>query len=417
MRDKLTLIDMFSGAGGLSEGFFRAGFDIVSHIEMNKYAAMSLETRALFHFLNDNKLEKEYYAYLNGAISRKEFFENNEEFSAQILVEEISEDNVNSLIKMIEQRMADLSIKKIDGIVGGPPCQAYSHVGRARCPNSMKADQRNYLYNHYINFLKHFRPNFFVFENVPGMKDALNGEVYRDFQQKLEKLNYGLYDPILNAKNFGVPQSRERLIVIGQKADEYSEIQFGKEKPEGKVQDHLRDLPKLQPGEGTDDVQEYRKKYKNPPKLLEKKGIRTKKDSLIHHKARNHNDTDRKIYREVINIWRNEKRRMKYNELPEELKSHRNTRCFQDRFKVVAGDLDYSHTIVAHIAKDGHYHIHYDPDQGRSITVREAARLQSFPDNYKFEGSRTSQYTQIGNAVPPLMAEKIAYKILEIAGG
>lgn len=146
-------------------------------------------------------------------------------------------------------------------------------------------------------------------------------------------------------------------------------------------------------------------------------GIRGDRDVLRHHRARRHNPRDREIYRRTIDAWNSERRRLKYTELPLELRTHRNTRSFLDRYKVVAGDLPFSHTVVAHISKDGHYYIHPDREQARSLTVREAARIQSFPDNYIFEGPMTSKYRQIGNAVPPLMSEKIALKLYEIYMG
>ena len=132
------------------------------------------------------------------------------------------------------------------------------------------------------------------------------------------------------------------------------------------------------------------------------------------HVARTHIERDRKIYREVIAAWFNEKKRIKYTDLPDELCTHRNRNAFLDRFKVVASDMPACHTMMAHISKDGHYFIHPDIEQARSITVREAARIQSFPDDFYFEGSRTAAFTQIGNAVPPLMAKGIAEKIKEM---
>ena len=133
-----------------------------------------------------------------------------------------------------------------------------------------------------------------------------------------------------------------------------------------------------------------------------------KNDILTWHVARPNIARDREIYKMVIHTWNTEKRRLKYTDLPPELCTHRNRTAFLDRFKVVAGDLPFSHTLVAHISKDGHYFIHPDYGQARSISVREAARIQSFPDNFFFEGSRTSAFVQIGNAVPPLMASGIA---------
>ncbi len=313
--------------------------------------------------------------------------------------------------------MDDLGIKKIDGIIGGPPCQAYSIVGRSRSPDCMKKDRRNYLYEHYIKFLKEFDPDFFVFENVPGMLSArTNRNIFEDFNNQIENLDhdYTINHRILHADDFNVLQSRKRLIVVGHKFDkDFFETPF-KAKANGyTVSDVLNDLPFLEPEEGTDSPQKYKGKI---TEYLKKFHIRTKKDLLIQHRARYHNERDREIYRYAVETWENKGQRIRYDKLPSHLKTHKNQKSFIDRFKVIAGNLPASHTIMAHISKDGHYYIHPDINQARSLTVREAARIQSFPDNFKFEGPMTSQYMQVGNAVPPLMAEGIAMRIEEFMG-
>ena len=136
------------------------------------------------------------------------------------------------------------------------------------------------------------------------------------------------------------------------------------------------------------------------------------------HQARPHTEQDLEIYRIAVRRWNEGRQRLKYSTLPPHLKTHRNRVSFTDRFKVVAGDLPFAHTVVAHICKDGHYYIHPDVEQNRSITPREAARLQTFPDDYYFEGvngrpSRTHAFRQIGNAVPVLLSRGIAAKLKE----
>ena len=224
-------------------------------------------------------------------------------------------------------------------------------------------------------------------------------------------MGYNLSYKILTATDFNVLQKRKRLIIVGHQSNE-NFLEFNKNNSNKfKVWDLLDDLPKLQAGEGDDSSKDYTKKAS---KYLTKFKIRSNNDKIIQHNARNHNENDREIYRLVINAWNKNHKRLKYDELPERLKSHKNRKSFVDRFKIVAGDLPYSHTIMAHLSKDGHYFIHPDIEQARSLTVREAARIQSFPDNYKFEGPRTSQFKQVGNAVPPLMAEEIARHIKKI---
>jgi DNA (cytosine-5)-methyltransferase 1 len=411
--NEFTVLDLFAGAGGLSEGFFRTGYNFLSHIDKDKNALMTLETRAIYHALNAAGLDDIYWGYLKGQYGRQDFLKECGPFSEQIskgIIElELTSVTREKIVSKIDKCRMNSGTKNIDLIIGGPPCQAYSIVGRSRDPQRMQNDTRNYLYRYYLELLKYFKPSIFVFENVPGMRSAKGGEIYESFKRRAMNCGYIIEDKILDSQDFFVLQKRKRLIVIGWRS-EY-DLEYPSFKPVDHsyiVSDLLSDLPPLNPGDGSDSFQSY---MGPPTEYLVRAGIRSKKDVLIQHSARTHNDRDKAIYRHAITAWFKDHRRLKYDELPEELKTHNNRKSFKDRFKVVEADRSYSHTILAHISRDGHYYIHPDINQSRSLTSREAARIQSFPDNYKFEGSKKSQYRQIGNAVPPLMAEGIAHAI------
>jgi DNA (cytosine-5)-methyltransferase 1 len=336
-----------------------------------------------------------------------------ENIATGMINKEISEDNLFDLFKNIEKRLTRLKLKKIDVIAGGPPCQAYSLVGRARDPYNMGNDPRNYLYKLYAKFLQKFKPEVFVFENVPGLLSAGEGKLWEDVKKHFGNAGYVVDYKILNACDFGVLQNRKRVIVIGWRKEfnfHYPEFKKNEEITNYKVRDILVDLPPLLPGEKITNGNYV----SEPTSYLKKYGLRSKEDFLTLHITRKVNDRDRKIYRLAIEMWGKHKKRLMYTDVPEKYRTHNNQKSFLDRFKVVAINLPCSHTVVAHLAKDGHYYIHPDIKQLRSISVREAARLQSFPDNYCFEGPMTSKFRQIGNAVPPLMAEKIARKIREM---
>jgi DNA (cytosine-5)-methyltransferase 1 len=412
---------MFAGAGGLSEGFFRHNFNFISHIEMNPFAALTLETRSIYHGLkkcNREDIYTDYFQNISEKSARQRFIKQWESLEGRdinVITEEISNSSENSIINGVDTRLKEHNNENVDVIIGGPPCQAYSLIGRGRDPEGMKNDPRNTLYLHYLKFLKKLSPEIFVFENVPGIKTARNGEIFTDFQNRATKLGYTVKSQELNALDFGVLQDRKRVIIIGWKNDhdlDYPSFEINR--AEHNIWDLLEDLPSLKPGEGTNGLQKYKKK--KPSQYLRESGIRNGEHALLHHEARKHNDRDRKIYRKAIKLWNTERKRLSYDNLPANLRTHKNITSFLDRFKVVDGDY-YSHSIVAHLSKDGHHFIHPDYKQARSITVREAARIQSFPDNYIFEGPRTAQYVQIGNAVPPLMAEGIAKKIEEMLQG
>jgi len=402
-----NVIDIFAGAGGLSEGFRRAGFNIVSHIEMDDKACNSLQTREAYYYcLEQNKIDL-YKSYIKGEITQKEFYSYiPQKILEKVINKEIKNGTFANICKTIDKQRNN---KKITGIIGGPPCQAYSIAGRSRMGKSVEKDHRNYLYKQYFKFLKKYNPDFFVFENVSGLETAKKGSILEDIKTNFENLGYDIDYKILDAKNFGVLQSRKRLILIGFKNNlnlKYPE--FTLEEPKYNIKNLFSDLPFLKAGEENNNY------YQKANTCLEETHIRSKKwDVLTQNKTRTHNERDLKIYQIQAERKLKNLPEYKYNELPKSLITHKNTKIFLDKFKVVPYN-NISHTIVAHISKDGHHYIHPDVKQNRSLTVREAARIQSFPDDYFFEGSFTNAFKQIGNAVPPLMAEKIAMQILKI---
>ncbi len=410
-KKKLTFIDLFAGAGGLSEGFIRAGYEPIAHVEMDAAACYTLRTRAAYHWLRERKKEKIYEQYLRGEINREKLYS---EIPPEVLETVINYPIGGDHNSKIHQRIDELlEGRKVDLIVGGPPCQAYSLVGRARKEDGMKGDLRNYLYVQYARYLERYQPKMFVFENVLGLKSAGKGVYLQNMEKLFNKKGYQIKLFTVAANNFGVLQNRKRIIIIGWQEHlkielpDLEKISYNANHTVGEL---FEDLPLRQAGEGEDKFCSYKSKV--VPKYLKDTGIRNGIDVLTHHMARPHTEQDKKIYRIAVDMLE-EGKRLNYNELPEKLKTHNNRHSFFDRFKVVHADAAYSHTVVAHIAKDGHYYIHPDKTQNRSLTVREAARLQSFPDDFYFEGvkegkNRTAAFKQIGNAVPPLMAFNIA---------
>ncbi|MCU0421535.1 MAG: DNA cytosine methyltransferase [Bacteroidia bacterium] len=400
---KLNYIDLFAGAGGLSEGFIREKFEPVAHVEMSAEAADTLKTRIAFHHFSLKKNLTKYYSYLQQDISRNELWDSiPQHLLESVINEEITDNTIESIFKIIDSQLDE---KKVDVIIGGPPCQAYSLVGRSRDPNRMKGDKRNFLFRYYAKFLIRYKPKYFVFENVLGLLTAGNAKYLNEMLELFEEIGYSADMKVLNAEEYGVLQKRRRVIIIGRKGK--TKFQFPElQKMENNWQtkrDLFFDLPYLKPGQEL-EVVGY---TKNINEYLKKTETRNGINYTTQHITRNHNDRDLEIYSLAIDKWLNDRQRLKYNDIPKRLQTHKNTEAFLDRYKVI-DPTGYSHTVVAHIAKDGHYYIYPDPKQVRSISVREAARIQSFPDNYFFEGGRTAAFKQIGNAVPPLMAEKIA---------
>ncbi len=393
-KRKYTFIDLFAGCGGLSEGFYRQGFKALAHVEIDHWACETLRTRMKFYGYKDS--------------------------DKAVIEQDITSEDI---LERIEEVVKG---KTVDIIIGGPPCQAYSTAGRVRDGKRMATDARNYLFESYVRILEHYRPKFFVFENVTGLLNAkVEGSLI--FPRVINALGQSyklISDPeilVHNTADYGVPQIRKRVIIMGVRNDIdkdvmqlYNDVVKTHWNPEvpaieriGRkqfvnVMQAIGDLPPVEPGHDASTEEfnypcdnEFLKRIGNP-------GLHP----LMDHIARNHNDLDRERFQVMIhNHWSFGRLR---REMPQY--EHEHARVFDNSYVVQWWDMP-SKTILAHIHKDGFQFIHPDEAQRRTFTVREAARIQSFPDDFEFKGSRGEKYKQIGNAVPPLFAEALAKSI------
>lgn len=399
---KIRFVELFAGAGGLSDGFMESGCEPIAFVEQDKYCCDTLKTRLIYHQLKAQKKISKYYAYLRGGMSKQDF---HGLIDSGILDKVICQ-KIDAAVtpKIINHIKKTLKGKKLDLLLGGPPCQSYSIIGRP-VNQHKKDDERLYLYQHYFQFLKKLSPEMFVFENVPGLLTLKKGKIHEKIMKDFESLGYEVVSQTLDASDYKVLQGRKRVIIVGKKKGSVH-LSLTSINHDFKVADILSDLPPLRPGS------ENNQYIGEPTKYLRQTKIRTNEKFVTLHEARKHNARDLEIYRIAVKAWNSSKKRIQYPDLPKALKTHHNQTSFLDRFKVVAKNLPTSHTMIAHIAKDGHYYIHPDIKQNRSLSVREAARIQSFPDNYFFEGPRTAKFTQIGNAVPPLLSKSIAMELI-----
>ena len=416
IKKEYTFIDLFAGAGGLSEGFIKAGFSPIAHIEMKQDACNTLKTRSAFHYLKAQGKLSIYEDYLKNKVEGTDgsilWNQVPPEVTNAAICATIGEDTINGIFKKVDALKGD---KTVDIIIGGPPCQAYSVAGRARMGKAVEEDPRNELYKYYVQFLERYQPKMFVFENVLGIITAKRGEPFADLKKLVDELGYDMDAKVQIASEHGVLQNRQRVIIVGWKrntSDKFGYPELAKESmPYTVMNDLFSDLPIRKAGEGKLCEPISYTRPLSEMEYLDKSGIRGVLDFTTQHLARPTNDNDREIYKIAVEMWKDGKQRLNYAKLPTRLQKHKNKETFLNRFSVVDPD-GCSHTVVAHIAMDGHYYIYPTPnptmDNVRSITVREAARLQSFPDDYYFEGSRTSALMQIGNAVPVILAQKIA---------
>lgn len=398
MEKKLNNIELFAGAGGLLDGFEQTGlYNLIGAVEWQKPQINTLIKRLETKYKLSNAKEK----VLHFDIQRtNELFKgwNDEKFGIS--------DGLDSLVKN----------QKIDIISGGPPCQAYSLAGRIRDNNGMKDDYRNFLFESYIAVVARYNPKIIVFENVEGILSAIpTGEKITDLiKEKFNEIGYEIVDDLrkyalLDFTEFGVPQKRKRVIIVGIRRDDkninyqeilhyfYSQI-LNKQKTNliKTVKDAIFDLPPIYPLEQPTTRQAYQNN-----------------SNINGHSCRFHSLRDQEIFFTLAEDIKNKTNLYSTTESLIELYYQKTGKKSNvHKYYVLRWD-EASNTIPAHLKKDGLRHIHPDPNQKRSITVREAARLQTFDDDFEFIESMGANYEMIGNAVPPLFAKKLALSIFE----
>lgn len=396
---KLNTIELFAGAGGLLDGFKKTQkYNLVAAVEWLKPQVRTLRNRLKSKY-NMGSLADEIV--LNFDIQRSD-----ELFHGWDDVEYEPSSGLDQLVGK----------KKIDIICGGPPCQAYSIAGRVRDKDGMKNDYRNFLFEAYIRVVKQYNPKIIVFENVEGILSAIpTGEKITDLiRSAFSQIGYEIIDDLrtyalLDLSDFGVPQVRRRVIIVGIRKDKpidyqkilvrfYNEI-LEKYKASKKltVKDAIGDLPAIYP-------------LKVPTKRI----AYDNSNNINGHNSRYHSLRDQEIFNLLaLDIEQNTNKFDSSDKLIQLYQEKTGKKTNVHKYHVLRWDKP-SNTIPAHLKKDGLRHIHPDPLQKRSITVREAARLQTFDDDYEFNESQVANYEMIGNAVPPLFAEKLALGIFEL---
>ncbi len=437
---KPVALDLFAGPGGLSDGFWQAGFEIAAQVEKDHIACETLRLRVIFRELKRRRKLKEYWKLIRGETSQEGLYGKYSNIadrcSAQVINKEFGTKDPDAsgpaaIYSLMRDGIKFLKGRKAHVLLAGPPCQAFSLVGRSRDPNRMRDDDRHFLFQYFLLALDEFEPDFFVFENVPGILSARN-QRGQTLQMLIEQFNslkrpYELSVPksgdfsilILDSIWFRVPQRRRRIFFIGYRKDllkkrpELSQIIQQLRSLASReiltVADAIGDLPILRPGEGNDG---WWGKYQTVTDLTRYQiEMRQKAEGIVNFKARTHMESDLERYRFFIERHKNGARKATLfdlsSERPDLMPAHKNLDKFLDRFRVQWWTRPSS-TVMSHISKDGHYYIHPDISQCRSFTVREAARCQSFSDDFIFTGPRTEQFVQVGNAVPPRLAAVIA---------
>lgn len=499
MNEYYPVIDLFAGVGGFGEGFSsftvsgnKRPFRTALAIEKDPSAHSTLLLRSFFKKFMPGDIPGKYWLYAKGEITRDELFALYPRQAARATTEahciELGKKNHNEVHGLINRQLGKA---KKWVLVGGPPCQAYSMVGRARMKSTkpdFEKDARHFLYQEYLKILADHKPPVFIMENVKGLLSAMHSgkriieKILRDLknpgkatQNPRNDIGYRLFslveqkgdaflepeDFLVETEKFGIPQARHRVLILGIRSDINITPDTLTPSTAPSVAQIIGDLPKIRSAlskeedsferwkrilRSVQDEQWYVKgkangllqtvnkidealdmisnanlmlggealTYQGKPEIYNKWFRTDCADIIMNHTARSHMQSDLHRYFFAASYAAANNQSATLCDFPKPLlPAHKNVQkavkkdFFGDRFRVQLADKP-SATITSHISKDGHYFIHPDPVQCRSLTVREAARLQTFPDNFMFEGNRTSQYQQVGNAVPPMLSMQIA---------
>ena len=405
-QKKIKFIDLFSGCGGFSDGFLKSGkYEAVAHVDWEIEPIKVLRNRLIDKWNYSEKKSKKSAIHFD--------LQKHEELLYGNLSDESLEKygNTNSENFLSKGLLGITGNQNIDLIIGGPPCQAYSIAGRAQDKDSMVNDYRNYLFESFLEVVKKIRPKLFVFENVPGILSAMPGGVnilekifisFKDHGYKILEPRF-LKQAKFDLSKFGIPQKRERLFIIGLRSDSshylnniYFDIREKESDKTVSLRDAIGKFPRFMPIKGDNEIVYEQKAGKSMPD----------------HFPRYHNHRDVDIFSEWVKNGMN----------------NLNTKEKLDYYKKKVGkdtnhpkyrSLDWekpSSTMVAHLQKDGLLFIHPDHKQARSITVREAAAIQTFDNDFSFGKNIGHNYKMIGNAVPPKFGEvlgEVLYKYLK----
>ena len=403
-KTKIRSIDLFAGCGGLMDGFEQSGeFDTIAAVEWEKVPCKNLENRLREKWQYQDAEERVLRFDIQRTEELFKGWENDQEYGSSVGLDQLIE-----------------NAGVIDVVIGGPPCQAYSIAGRVRDEFGMKNDYRNYLFESYIKVLERYKPKAFIFENVPGILSAKPGDrpIIDIIQESFNDAGYlllpNLSEAIIDFTDYGVPQNRKRIIIFGVRKDVFGDkssdvIRYfytealPKYKAEKKktVFEAIGDLPKLYPMNEDTKVNGARTRHSLPDR------------DVPNHVARWQSDRDVGIFKlltEDIESGRNQY--ISIDALKQLYTEMTGKNSNVHKYHVIRWD-EPSNLIPAHLYKDGLRHIHPDSAQQRTITVREAARLQTFSDDYVFEGSNMELYKMIGNAVPPLFAKCCAEAVVD----